>query len=192
MPAVYYFLIDVSSTAVQTGAVAAACSAIHRALADLPVSVLYTSRTLFWCSCVETSSSGYAHFLPWDFKIGVLSHIKRVDAVITHAARHLGKPYFSANATQTSNSSQFSMTEARIRCFLGSLPSPPTRAFPSFGYFSQVWWLFLHRKVLGPWLGLQLLTLRSITTASIKISSRLTSCALFNSITHFQFTFPGS
>ncbi|CAM6106579.1 unnamed protein product [Calypogeia fissa] len=36
MPPVYYFLIDVSSTAVQTGAVAAACSAINRALADLP------------------------------------------------------------------------------------------------------------------------------------------------------------
>lgn len=38
MPAVFFFLIDVSMNAVQTGAVAAACSAINRALSDLPVS----------------------------------------------------------------------------------------------------------------------------------------------------------
>ncbi|KAL2612677.1 hypothetical protein R1flu_024369 [Riccia fluitans] len=36
MPAVFFFLIDVSMNAVQTGAVAAACSAINRALSDLP------------------------------------------------------------------------------------------------------------------------------------------------------------
>ncbi|TVU50463.1 hypothetical protein EJB05_01835, partial [Eragrostis curvula] len=36
MPAVYFFLIDVSMNAVQTGATAAACSAISQALSDLP------------------------------------------------------------------------------------------------------------------------------------------------------------
>jgi len=40
MPAVYFFLIDVSMNAVQTGATAAACSAISRVIKDkdLPVS----------------------------------------------------------------------------------------------------------------------------------------------------------
>ncbi|KAK3120056.1 hypothetical protein QOZ80_9AG0680740 [Eleusine coracana subsp. coracana] len=36
MPAVYFFLIDVSMNAVQTGATAAACSAIAQAISDLP------------------------------------------------------------------------------------------------------------------------------------------------------------
>ncbi|KAJ7560650.1 hypothetical protein O6H91_04G138900 [Diphasiastrum complanatum] len=36
MPAVFFFLVDVSSNSVQTGAAAAACSAIQRVLADLP------------------------------------------------------------------------------------------------------------------------------------------------------------
>ncbi|KAK9159454.1 hypothetical protein Syun_005795 [Stephania yunnanensis] len=36
MPAVFFFLIDVSMNAVQTGATAAACSAISQAIADLP------------------------------------------------------------------------------------------------------------------------------------------------------------
>ncbi|KAI4313465.1 hypothetical protein L6164_026446 [Bauhinia variegata] len=36
MPAVYFFLIDVSMNAVQTGATAAACSAISQVIADLP------------------------------------------------------------------------------------------------------------------------------------------------------------
>jgi protein transport protein SEC24 len=35
MPPVFFFLIDVSMAAVSTGAVAAACSAVNRALADL-------------------------------------------------------------------------------------------------------------------------------------------------------------
>jgi protein transport protein SEC24 len=39
MPAVYFFLIDVSMNAIQTGATAAACSAISQALSDLPVSL---------------------------------------------------------------------------------------------------------------------------------------------------------
>lgn len=38
MPAVYFFLIDVSMNAVQTGAAAAACSAISQVISDLPVS----------------------------------------------------------------------------------------------------------------------------------------------------------
>ncbi|XP_006663994.3 protein transport protein Sec24-like CEF [Oryza brachyantha] len=36
MPAVYFFLIDVSMNAIQTGATAAACSAISQAISDLP------------------------------------------------------------------------------------------------------------------------------------------------------------
>ncbi|KAL2457291.1 Protein transport protein Sec24-like [Forsythia ovata] len=36
MPAVYFFLIDVSTNAIQTGATAAACSAINQVIADLP------------------------------------------------------------------------------------------------------------------------------------------------------------
>jgi hypothetical protein len=39
MPAVYFFLIDVSMNALHTGATAAACSAISQALSDLPVSL---------------------------------------------------------------------------------------------------------------------------------------------------------
>uniref|UniRef100_A0A453K584 Zinc finger Sec23/Sec24-type domain-containing protein n=1 Tax=Aegilops tauschii subsp. strangulata TaxID=200361 RepID=A0A453K584_AEGTS len=37
MPAVYFFLVDVSMNAIQTGATAAACSAISQSLSDLPV-----------------------------------------------------------------------------------------------------------------------------------------------------------
>ncbi|KAM3255366.1 hypothetical protein ACQJBY_048591 [Aegilops geniculata] len=36
MPAVYFFLVDVSMNAIQTGATAAACSAISQSLSDLP------------------------------------------------------------------------------------------------------------------------------------------------------------
>ncbi|KAG1331481.1 Protein transport protein Sec24-like [Cocos nucifera] len=36
MPAVFFFIIDVSMNAIQTGATAAACTAINQALADLP------------------------------------------------------------------------------------------------------------------------------------------------------------
>ena len=39
MPAVYFFLVDVSMNAIQTGATAAACSAISQSLSDLPVSL---------------------------------------------------------------------------------------------------------------------------------------------------------
>lgn len=38
MPAVFFFLVDVSMNAIQTGATAAACSAISQVIADLPVS----------------------------------------------------------------------------------------------------------------------------------------------------------
>lgn len=38
MPAVFFFLVDVSMNAIQTGATAAACSAINQVIADLPVS----------------------------------------------------------------------------------------------------------------------------------------------------------
>lgn len=50
MPAVYFFLIDVSMNALQTGATAAACSAINQVIADLPVSLIYfSSFDLFVC-----------------------------------------------------------------------------------------------------------------------------------------------
>jgi hypothetical protein len=39
MPAVFFFLIDVSMNALQTGATAGACSAISRVIAYLPVSL---------------------------------------------------------------------------------------------------------------------------------------------------------
>lgn len=40
MLAVYFFLIDVSMIAIQTGATAAACSAINQVISDLPVSFM--------------------------------------------------------------------------------------------------------------------------------------------------------
>ena len=40
MPAVFFFLIDVSMNAIQTGATAAACSAINQVISDLPVSYI--------------------------------------------------------------------------------------------------------------------------------------------------------
>lgn len=49
MPAVFFFLIDVSMNSIQTGATAAACSAISQVIADLPVSLLcfFPHATLF-------------------------------------------------------------------------------------------------------------------------------------------------
>lgn len=46
MPAVFFFLIDVSMNATQTGATAAACSAIRQVIADLPVSYACTSNVI--------------------------------------------------------------------------------------------------------------------------------------------------
>lgn len=40
MLAIYFFLIDVSMNAIQTGATAAACSAISQVISDLPVSLM--------------------------------------------------------------------------------------------------------------------------------------------------------
>lgn len=42
MPAIFFFVIDVSMNAVQTGATAAACSAISQVISDLPVSVTFS------------------------------------------------------------------------------------------------------------------------------------------------------
>ncbi|GFS32325.1 hypothetical protein Acr_00g0022020 [Actinidia rufa] len=39
MPAVFFFLIDVSMNAIQTGATAAACSAINQVISDLPAAL---------------------------------------------------------------------------------------------------------------------------------------------------------
>jgi hypothetical protein len=45
MPPVYFFLIDVSMNAIQTGATAASCSAISQVISDLPVSLcLFTKK----------------------------------------------------------------------------------------------------------------------------------------------------
>ena len=52
MPAVYFFLIDVSMNAVQTGATAAACSAISQVISDLPVSSTFDWVTLYMHGCV--------------------------------------------------------------------------------------------------------------------------------------------
>lgn len=41
MPAVYFFLIDVSMNAMQIGATAAACSAVSQVISELPVSFIY-------------------------------------------------------------------------------------------------------------------------------------------------------
>lgn len=49
MPAVFFFLIDVSMNAIQTGATAAACSAISQAIADLPV--------IFWLFILRSQST---------------------------------------------------------------------------------------------------------------------------------------
>lgn len=46
MLAVYFFLIDVSMNAMQTGATAAACSAIRQVISDLPVSFMTICRML--------------------------------------------------------------------------------------------------------------------------------------------------
>ena len=51
MPAVYFFLIDVSMNAIQIGATAAACGAINQVIADLPVSfmsILYFKGKKIW------------------------------------------------------------------------------------------------------------------------------------------------
>lgn len=43
MPAVFFFLVDVSMHAIKTGATAAACSAISQVIPDLPVSSFWDS-----------------------------------------------------------------------------------------------------------------------------------------------------
>lgn len=48
MPAVYFFLIDVSMNAIQTGATAAACSAINQVIADLPVSLIFFFLSIYF------------------------------------------------------------------------------------------------------------------------------------------------
>lgn len=52
MPAVYFFLIDVSMNAIQTGATAAACSAISQVISDLPVSSAFDWYIIFACMCL--------------------------------------------------------------------------------------------------------------------------------------------
>lgn len=49
MPAVFFFLVDVSMNAIQTGATAAACSAISQAIADLPVSSVIAVPEVYDC-----------------------------------------------------------------------------------------------------------------------------------------------
>lgn len=55
MPAVYFFLIDVSMNAIQTGSTAAACSAISQAISDLPVSNAYLNlpNQTYMIHCIE-------------------------------------------------------------------------------------------------------------------------------------------
>lgn len=55
MLAMYFFLIDVSMNAIQTGATAAACSAISQVISDLPVSFMPICKmqnyVIIQCTC---------------------------------------------------------------------------------------------------------------------------------------------
>ncbi|KDO53463.1 hypothetical protein CISIN_1g0282912mg, partial [Citrus sinensis] len=54
MPPVYFFLIDVSTDAVQTGATAAACSAIMQVISDLPINIFVVGllKLKIWWMCI--------------------------------------------------------------------------------------------------------------------------------------------
>lgn len=58
MPPVYFFLIDVSVDALQTGATAAACTAVMQVISDLPVSswCLFLFRLLQLGACRVSST----------------------------------------------------------------------------------------------------------------------------------------
>lgn len=61
MPAVYFFLIDVSMNAIQTGATAAACSAISQVISDLPVSSTFDGvHYLCLNFCITNSCQWYS------------------------------------------------------------------------------------------------------------------------------------
>lgn len=59
MPAVFFFLIDVSMNAIQTGATAAACSAITQVITDLPVSSISVcgNCTVWFCFLISVLDS---------------------------------------------------------------------------------------------------------------------------------------
>ena len=62
MPAVFFFLIDVSMNALQTGATAAACSSVSQAIADLPVNLHIIDHLLidlYGCSSNNSDSHVY-------------------------------------------------------------------------------------------------------------------------------------
>lgn len=61
MPAVYFFLIDVSMNAIQTGATAAACSAISQVISDLPVSSLVVKEHIFLFCLICLAAYVYMH-----------------------------------------------------------------------------------------------------------------------------------
>ncbi|KAK3032913.1 hypothetical protein RJ639_034961 [Escallonia herrerae] len=61
MPAVFFFLIDVSMNAIQTGATAAACSAINQVIADLP---LYRITSIVDLSNLNEDKPSNVKFLP--------------------------------------------------------------------------------------------------------------------------------
>ncbi|KAG1370090.1 hypothetical protein COCNU_15G004560 [Cocos nucifera] len=69
MPAVFFFIIDVTMNAIQTGATAAACTAISQALADLPAGFLAMKPT---GGKLLVFQSGKPHILP-SVGIGSLS-----------------------------------------------------------------------------------------------------------------------
>lgn len=63
MLAIYFFLIDVSMNAIQTGATAAACSAISQVISDLPVSFNAYCRMLNYVILGHTCHFDFAAFL---------------------------------------------------------------------------------------------------------------------------------
>lgn len=65
MPAVFFFLIDVSMNAIQTGATAAACSAISQAIADLPVIFLVIYLT-------------FSIYIAWPFYLNKLYNVSHI------------------------------------------------------------------------------------------------------------------
>lgn len=87
MPQVFFFLVDVSMTAVSTGSVAAACSAINRALADIGVRFLS-----FPAHCQDRVAVTCFSFLPLllisDSKIESNSYFSELVAFLRTSSVH--------------------------------------------------------------------------------------------------------
>lgn len=88
MPAVFFFLIDVSMNALQTGATAAACSAINQVIADLPVSsflyLVFVSSFCIWIfSCFHLSWNHAEDLrLYWILKVIALLFVQQNSGIL--------------------------------------------------------------------------------------------------------------